>query len=141
MVKAAKAIAALLLAGFFISATPADYLTSLRTLEGTPYYKLNCARYIEKAKRARHCGAAGMFNGCDGQMEVIAQFATKDEIDPSYLRAGDVLDFNGVHVVAFVGDGFMDSDPEHDGVATIDLRTKSRFDHWFQGPVRIVRWK
>jgi len=133
-----QAIAALVLGFLSFSAAPADYLTNLRTLAGTPYSTLNCSRYIETAKHAKHCGAAGMWTGCNGQATVIAEFATKN-FDRSILRAGDVLDFHGVHVAAFVGDGFMDSDPSHSGVGVIHLRTKTA-DPWFAGPVRIVRW-
>lgn len=141
MGKATKTIAVLILAGFCISAKRADYVTTLQSLEGTPYYKLTCSTYIETAKHAKHCGARGMWNGCNGQADVIAEFKSKNEIDPSNLVAGDVLDFHGAHVAAFVGDGFMDSDPQHNGVARIDLRTKSSNDPWFGGPVRVIRWK
>lgn len=142
MVKAAKTAAILILMLLSISAKRLDYIERLKTLEGTPYLTLDCAKYIEAAHRSKvHCGAAKMWRGCDGQLEVIAEFANKSEIDPSTLRPGDVLDFHGIHVVAFVGDGFMDSDGAHNGVGRIDLSTKSPYDLWFAGPVRVVRFK
>jgi hypothetical protein len=109
--KLIKLITVLALAAAGIASTPADYVTRLRMFNGTPYKTLNCATYIETAKRARHCGARGMWDGCDGQMAVIAEFTSKNQIVTADLQAGDVLDFHAAHVVAFVGDGFMDSEP------------------------------
>lgn len=150
MKKTAQAATVLLIAALSLSSSrplPTDYIAALRALKGTPYLTLDCARYIEAAKGSAHCGggaisgADGMWDGCSGKMEVIATFATKRDIDVSTLRAGDVLDFHGAHVIAFVGDGFMDSDPSHGGVGRMDPRTTSDSDRWFAGPVRVIRWK
>lgn len=73
-------------------------------------------------------------------MELVAQYGSLSQLDPAVLQAGDVLDFSGHHVAAFVGDGFMDSDPAHNGVARIDLGSKGG-DNWFAGQVRILRWR
>lgn len=138
--KTKQAIAALVLGVSALSGSPADYLTRLHVLAGNSYSAFTCSTYIETAKRIGHCGAAGMFSGCNGQMNVIAEFASTSEINFSTLHAGDVLDFGGRHVAAFAGDAVIDSDPSHDGVGKIDLRTKSR-DPWFAGPVRVLRFK
>jgi hypothetical protein len=79
-----------------------------------PYLTLSCWRYIVRAHGGPdpHCGdAAGMWDGCHGQREVVAQFGSFSLINSTVLRAGDVLNFNGRRVAAFVSDGFMDSDP------------------------------
>lgn len=139
MKKAIKAIGVLVAAALFLSASPIDYVSRLKNSEGIAYFTLDCARFVEVAHHAKHCSAAAMYTGCNGQATVVAEFATKS-FDPSILRAGDVLDFHGAHVVAFVGDGFMDSDPSHSGVARISLRSKSASDLWFAGPVRVIRF-
>ena len=63
----------------------------------------------------------------------------KDEVKP-----GDILAVNGVHVIAYLGEGrCIDSDPLQGGVAEAsreELSGKTN-DTWFNGPVRVERWK
>jgi len=141
--KIGKVVLLLAMVAATVHGTHSDYLTRLHIFAGTPYMTLTCSRYIVRAHGGPkpHCGgAAGMWNGCNGHMEVVAQFASRAQINAAVLQAGDVLDFNGHHVAAFVGDGFMDSDPAHNGVARIDLGSKGG-DLWFAGQVRILRWR
>ncbi len=83
----------------------------------------------------------GMWNGCYGQAKVVAELANKNEIvNSDVLCADDVLDFHGIHVAVFIGNGFMDSDSVHNGVGWIDIIKVSPYDRWFSDPVRVVRW-
>jgi hypothetical protein len=140
--KRTKLIAAVLLALTTMGAAPApmDYVARLLALRGQSYFTLDCQKYIVAAKLHRDCGRAkGMFNGCDGDMEVIAEVPTLDDVNVASLQPGDVLAFNQKHVAAYVGHGqFMDSDTRHNGVGTMQ---PIKGDAWFSGPVRIVRWK
>ena len=82
-----------------------------------------------------------MFTGCDGKLRVIAEYGTIAEIDEGALLPGDVADFHGAHVAAYIGDGvWMDSDPAHNGVGKINLKAKPQNDPWFRGNIRVLRW-
>jgi hypothetical protein len=121
---------------------PMTYLERLLSYEGTDYFKLNCQTFIEAAHgTGLHCSAAKMWDGCYDQATVVAEFASLESINLAQLAPGDVLDFHGTHVAAYIGGtDFMDSDVCHGGVGHIDLRQKSN-DFWFKGSVRVLRWK
>lgn len=102
---------------------------------------------------------------------VVATFASIRDIDESKLRPGDIASIVGTpyvedlgyetqyvngkpfrfhkefvhygkHVTAFLRPGvWTDSDTRRGGVAQYDLRSKPSTDDWFQGKVRILRWK
>ncbi len=115
-----------------------SYLARLKKLAGTPYNKLNCSAYLCAARRHSPCSAAGIYAGCDGDLEVVAEVASLRETGSLALRPGDIIAFHGEHVAAYVGAGmFMDSAPEHDGVGMM----KPGADRWFDGPIRVLRWK
>ena len=118
---------------------PTTYVGRLRSLEATPYSTLNCSQYICAAKRHAICDAQGFWNGCNGEAVVLKEYASIQQVRTSDLQPGDVLDFNGSHVAAYVGNGqFMDSTPER-GVGTVNPYSQ-QFDLWYSGPVRVVRW-
>lgn len=119
---------------------PQTYIDRLKGLRGTPYAELDCAQFINAAHQPNlDCTSQDMYKGCFGTMAVVADVPTVDEAERLNLQAGDVLDFHGVHVAVYVGDGqYMDSDPAHGGVGDMKVRNP---DAWFQGPVRILRWK
>lgn len=139
----ALGVAAVLLAALtFISAKPLNYIERLFAFEGIPYYELSCSQYIMHAARHSDCLADCVWDGAHGEMELVADYPTLRAIDYSTLNPGDVAAFHGVHVVAYLGDGlWMDSDPQHNGVARIRLEDKNKLDPWFSGRVRILRWK
>jgi hypothetical protein len=83
-----------------------------------------------------------MYWGCDGALDIVAEYSDHTSIDQSQLQPGDVADFKGVHVAAYIGGGvWMDSDVKHGGVGTINLWMEPMDDPWFSGRVRILRWK
>ena len=118
-----------------------DYIDRLVDLAGTPYSQLNCSAYICNAKGHKPCSALAMYSGCDGALEIVAEYADRSMIDQTQLQPGDIADFNGVHVAAYIGGGvWMDSDTTHGGVGPINLWMKPLSDPWFSGHVRILRW-
>lgn len=118
---------------------PMTYVERLKFFRGESYWTLNCSGYIRTAKKHASCGgAAGMFNGCKGDMDVIAEYKSFDQIPVSTLKPGDVIAFNRMHVAAYIGDGqFYDSDTRHNGVGPMQY---VKGDAWFSGPIRIMRW-
>lgn len=137
----ASSVMILSLLSLSFAPAPLNYIESLVMLDGTDYWKLNCAQYICAAKRHRDCGARNFWaNGCDGDALVVQDVASFDEVDPSKLLPGDVAAFHGVHVAAFVGRRtWMDSDYRHGGVGI--MRPNRRKGGWFYGEVKILRWK
>jgi hypothetical protein len=118
-----------------------NYVDRLVDLAGTPYSHLTCSAYICTAKRHVPCSALAMYSGCDGALEIVAEYPDHSFIDERQLQAGDIADFQGVHVAAYVGGGvWMDSDIKHGGVGPINLEMEPLNDLWFSGRVRILRW-
>ena len=134
------AIAGILLA-LVVTPRRDNYVDRLVDMAGAPYSELTCSAYICKAKRLAPCSALSMYSGCDGKLEIVAQYPDRSMIDQTLLQPGDVADFNGIHVAAYIGGGVgMDSDIEHGGVGPINLWTEPLSDPWFSGRVRILRW-
>ena len=72
---------------------------------------------------------------------IVAEYRDHTLIDEKQLEPGDIADFDGVHVAAYIGGGVsMDSDIAHGGVGPINLWMKPLSDPWFAGGVRILRW-
>ena len=118
------------------------YVGRLERYNGTPYSVLNCAGFICAAHHHERCSAKEMWEACGNSLKVIQQVAGKANIDYSTLRAGDVAAFHGIHVAAYLGDGiWMDSDPAHGGVGKFRLEKTNRFDPWFSGEIKILRWR
>ncbi|MGD0964868.1 MAG: hypothetical protein ABSA57_13335 [Candidatus Acidiferrales bacterium] len=118
-----------------------NYVDRLVDLDGTPYSQLTCSAYICSAKRHAYCSALAMYAGCDGALEIVAEYPDHSFIDEAQLQPGDIADFNGVHVAAYTGGGvWMDSDIKHGGVGPINLWMEPLGDRWFSGHVRILRW-
>lgn len=127
--------------GGFTGFKKQTYLDRLTAYEGAPYSRLTCSGFICEAKRAPDCKAREMFEGCGGALEIIQDVDSKSSIDFSKLRAGDIADFSGSHVAAYIGNNsWMDSDPQRGGVGRFDLASKSAGDKWFSGRIRILRW-
>lgn len=102
---------------------------------------------------------------------VVAEYASRRDIDESKLQPGDIAAFVGVpyvedlgyeeqivkgrkmrfhkefvhfgkHVTAFLRPGvWTDSDVRHGGVSQYDIQSKPNDDPWFQGKLRILRWR
>lgn len=136
----AVAVIVFITVGF--SFEPHSYIDRLLQLRGTPYLTLDCANYICAARQHSHCGSADIFTGCHGSMVMVAEVKTLTEATSiPALQAGDVADFHGIHVAAYIGGGkWMDSNPDHNGVGDMNMHP-SPSDLWYTGPVRIMRWK
>jgi hypothetical protein len=116
-----------------------EYVTRLRAMEGTPYLEAPCSTYICAAKQHEKCSAQQMWESCGGALEVEQEVESFASVDVAQLLAGDVVNFRGVHVAVYVGDGtWMDSIPER-GVGRMATPVNS-VDPWYSGPVRILRW-
>jgi hypothetical protein len=127
--------------GLFALSRRDDYVDRLVDLAGTPYSQLNCSAYICMAKHHASCSALSMYSGCNGALDIVAEYADHSLIDEKQLQPGDIADFNGVHVAAYTGGGvWMDSDTAHGGVGPINLWMKPLSDPWFSGHVRVLRW-
>jgi NlpC/P60 family len=127
---------------------PKTYTDALRSHVGEKYAETTCSALICKAHEGfsdveAHCSAREFWEGCDGNLTRVAVAEGLAKIDWSKVQAGDVLAMNGVHVIAYLGNGqCIDSDPLHDGVREVsvtDLIAKKN-DAWFTGPVRVERW-
>ena len=78
-----------------------------------------------------------------GKLEEVTNAASLGKLDWTKVQPGDVLAINGVHVVAYLGDGqCIDSDPLQGGVAEVSAETLAARtgDMWFNGRVRVERW-
>ena len=130
-------------------APPKTYVDELRSFNGTAYLEQTCSALIcsahDRVSRHRvHCTAKEFWNGCNGNLEEIADANSLGDLDWNKVMPGDVLAVNGVHVIAYLGQGqCIDSDPLQSGVAEVsakELASKTN-DTWFNGPVRVERWK
>jgi hypothetical protein len=125
--KASYAVIGLaLLTGTVSGRSSNSYVSRLQHMRGTSYAKLSCTAYICAAKQRSLTTAKGMLTS--------PEFS---RIGKSDLLPGDIADFNGVHVAAYIGDGvWFDSTPEH-GVGEMHA---SKSDPWYSGPVTYLRW-
>ncbi|MBS1840657.1 MAG: C40 family peptidase [Acidobacteria bacterium] len=143
-----------LLLTFLIAATgiffaqPKTYVDALRSYNGTAYLEETCSALICQAhdrvsKKEVHCTAKELWAGCDGNLEKVTEAESLKKLDWSKVKPGDVLAVNGVHVVAYLGNGqCIDSAPLQGGVAEVsaDELEQKIYDPWFNGPVRVERW-
>jgi len=128
---------------------PKTYVDALRSYEGAAYLDETCSSLICKAhdrvsKTQVHCTAKELWEGCGGKLEEVEEAQSLAKLDWSKVKPGDVLAVNGVHVVAYLGDGqCIDSDPLQGGVAEASAKELSEKtnDTWFNGPVHVERWK
>lgn len=115
-----------------------DYISRLRSLQGSPYSQVNCSGLITKAKHHAQCSAREMWDGCGGDLALVEEVSSYAAVNLSALQDGDVLDFQGVHVAAVLDGALVDSIPER-GVGRVEK--VNRFDTWYAGKVRILRWR
>jgi len=129
-------------------AQPKSYVDALRSYDGKSYLEVTCSKLICQAheqisKAKADCTAKDIWNGCGGKLEEVTSAASLAEVDWSKVNGGDVLAVNGVHVVAYLGEGqCIDSDPIQGGVAEVTVKSlvSRTNDTWFTGPVRVERW-
>ena len=127
---------------------PKNYVDALRSYQGKAYLEETCSALIcdahEHASNMKaHCTAKEFWEGCGDKLANVTEAASLAEVDWSKVNPGDVLAMNGVHVVAYLGDGqCIDSDPMHGGVREVSLASliEKRNDPWFSGAVRVQRW-
>jgi hypothetical protein len=134
-------------AGLFFQ-QPTTYMDALRSHDGEKYLNTTCSALICKAHDRIsdvevHCQARQFWEGCDGNLMLVTKAESLAKLDWSKVQPGDVLAVNGVHVIAYLGDGqCLDSDPLHDGVGGVSVLAMiaKTNDAWFTGPVRVERW-
>lgn len=137
----------LAIAGVFF-AHPKTYTDSLRTFNGDRYLDTTCSALICNAHNRIselqvHCKAKQLWEGCEGNLTTVLEADSLVNVDWSKARAGDVLAVNGVHVIAYLGNGqCIDSDPLQNGVKEVSISAliERKNDAWFAGPVRVQRW-
>jgi len=131
--------------------TPGGYLARLEVLKGWSsrgYYAFNCSGFLTNAHGEAFLTERQMYAG-EGNLEIVAELRDRNAIDEAVLRPGDIAAFQGsnprfqgAHVAAFEGSGtWIDSDNRRGFIATYQLKSKPATDPWFQGHVRILRWK
>lgn len=131
--------------------TPGGYLARLEVLNGWSsrgYYAFNCSGFLTNAHGEAFMTEQEMYAG-EGNLEIVAELRDRYEIDETVLRPGDIAAFQGsnphflgAHVAAFEGSGtWIDADSRRGFIATYQLKDKPAIDPWFQGHVRILRWK
>src|SRR5215468_4150065 len=124
-----------------IFAQPKTYVDELRSFAGTAYLEQTCSALICSAhdrvsKHKVHCTAKELWDGCNGSLEEVEEANSLGELNWKEVKPGDVLAVNGVHVIAYLGQGeCIDSDPLQGGVAEVsakELSAKTN-DTWFNG--------
>jgi hypothetical protein len=104
-------------------------------------YGLNCAGLIANTHGGTYLQPEEFYNGVSGQIQIVAEFGDRNQIDESKLLPGDIAAWHGVHVAMFVKPGiWIDGDSRRGYVDSYSLQTKPASDPWFAGKVRIVRW-
>lgn len=94
---------------------------------------------------ARHwwydTSAQAMSEGYRDMTQALGIEGTVRDLDNTQLLPGDLaVTKNGIHVMAYAGDGqWIQADPGIGFVKTLD--GKSADNHWFEMPVTIHRWK
>jgi hypothetical protein len=145
-------LAAISLCPFLLSFKPLgqnNYLYALRNFEGRSYLDVNCSQLICRAYYgfSGHrvaCRAADIWYGCGGRMDIVANAGSLKQTDVQSLKPGDIVCIwhtAGIHVIAYLGNGeWIDSDPIRGGVTDHSLKYDPN-DPWFNGKVRVLRWK
>jgi len=132
----------------FFQPRTSSYTDALRSYDGAEYLAVNCSALICKAhnrisEAKVHCMARQLWEGCEGNLTKVTEAESLKKLDWSKAKAGDVLAVNGVHAIAYLGQGqCMDSDPLHGGakeMSVSELMGKKN-DTWYSGPVRVERW-
>ncbi len=128
-----------------------DYPTSLTELNGWSslgYYGLNCTAFVALA-HGEHFVNIDKLYAVPNNTLLIYELPNRYSINESRLQPGDLAVFRGpysdrvgLHVTAYLGNGnWIDSDTRRGQVAKYRLVDKPANDDWFQGEVRILRWK
>lgn len=143
-----KLIALMVVSAALTFYQPKTYVDALRSCNGAQYLDMTCSALICKAhdrisKAKVHCKARKLWEGCDGNLTQVTEAESLAKLDWSKAKEGDVLAVNGVHVIAYLGNGqCIDSDPLQGGVGEVsaaELMVKKN-DAWYSGPVRVERW-
>jgi hypothetical protein len=129
-------------------AHPRNYIDALRSYTGSRYLDVTCSALICKAHNRvstaeANCTAEELWDGCEGELGDVAASENLALLDWSRMQAGDIVDINGIHVLAYLGDGkCITSDPMLGGVneITVSKVVEKKYDQWFSGPVRVKRW-
>ena len=104
---------------------------------GPTYLDETCSQFVCRRANRPELKAQEIWDGGDGQLQVVQAQAQFEGVIVEHLQEGDVIAFHGVHVAVYTHHDFMDSTPEH-GEGRLQYRTG---DKWYSGPVRVLRWK
>jgi hypothetical protein len=101
------------------------------------YSKMNCAQYVSAMHHHSPQTARAIWNGED--QNIVGEYDSFPQAEISgQIREGDVIAFHGVHVAWYHNGAYLDSDPNHNGPGRMQYNGQ---DGWFEGPVRIVRYR
>jgi hypothetical protein len=104
---------------------------------GPIYIDETCSQFVCRRAHRPELKAQELWDGGDGQLQVVQAQAQFEDVIVQDLLEGDVIAFHGVHVAVYTHGDFMDSTPEK-GAGLLQYRTG---DRWYAGPVRVLRWK
>jgi hypothetical protein len=104
---------------------------------GPTYMQATCSQFVCRHDKRPEIKAQELWDGGQGQLQVVQVQARFEDLIVEHLREGDVIAFHGVHVAVYTHGDFMDSTPEH-GPGLMQYRPG---DQWYAGPVRVLRWK
>ncbi|HEV3206024.1 MAG TPA: hypothetical protein VGZ28_03655 [Terriglobales bacterium] len=101
------------------------------------YIDETCSQFVCRRAKQPELTAQQLWDGGDGQLQVVQAQARFEDVIVEDLQEGDVIAFHGVHVAVYTHGAFMDSTPEN-GEGRLQYRSG---DRWYVGPVRVLRWK
>lgn len=134
---------------------PTNYVMRLKYLNGWQsrgYYGFNCSALATNAHGEVYRTERELYAGDYGKLELVAQLANRDSLkDFQGLQPGDLAVFQGpnqmpylgrgIHVAIYLGPGdWIDGDVRRGYVSRHELNAPTD-DVWFQGKVRILRWR
>ena len=101
------------------------------------YLDETCSQFVCRRVKRPELTAQQLWDGGDGQLQVVQAQARFEDVIVEDLLEGDVIAFHGVHVAVYTHGDFMDSTPEN-GEGRVQYRAG---DRWYAGRVRVLRWK
>jgi hypothetical protein len=127
------------------SPSAAAYVKRLRSLEGTPYSRMNCYAFVCLAHGQSVCtGMEMLADGCKGRLSLVGTFGSLAILsaEEGELQSGDVVVFwKGGHVAAYLGEHTW-CDESTFGAQEFHLldRADSKISYWYHGPMHVYRW-
>ena len=132
---------------------PRNYIERLRFLRHWNSVKgdgLNCSGFLANAHSEKFRTSYDFYENTQQDLILLQELESRDQIDESRLRPGDIGAFegpkfrqrDGIHVAAYIGNGtWMDADGQRGYVDSYRLKDVPPRDWFFMGHVRLYRWK